>query len=222
MGKDAKEMAMSIKEEIIRNRIVLIARGIDSTQICDAARAVYQGGGRFLEITLNQASSSAAEDTGALIRMVRDLGLPEFHVGAGTVITESQLESVYDSGAEFILSPNTDPLIIKRTKELGLTSVPGAYTPSEIQYAWACGADIVKVFPASIGGIPYVHAIRGPLNNIPLMAVGGINENNAKEYLANGYCSCGLGSNILRKDLIENGDYDSLTELVRRLISNTR
>ena len=213
---------MSIKEEIVRSRIVLIARGIDRTRICDVARAVYQGGGRFLEITFNQDSSSSAEDTGALIRMVRNLGLPGFHVGAGTVITESQLESAYDSGAEFILSPNTDPYIIKRTKELGLTSVPGAYTPSEIQCAWASGADIVKVFPASIGGIPYVHAIRGPLNNIPLMAVGGINENNAKEYLANGYCSCGLGSNILRKDLIENGDYDSLMELVSRLISNTR
>ena len=213
---------MSIKEEIVRSRIVLIARGIDRTRICDVARAVYQGGGRFLEITFNQDSSSSAEDTGALIMMVRNLGLPGFHVGAGTVITESQLESAYDSRAAFILSPNTDPYIIKRTKELGLTSVPGAYTPSEIQCAWASGADIVKVFPASIGGIPYVHAIRGPLNNIPLMAVGGINENNAKEYLANGYCSCGLGSNILRKDLIENGDYDSLMELVSRLISNTR
>lgn len=213
---------MSIKDEIIKNKVVLIARGIDGSRICDVAKSIYEGGGRFLEITFNQASVSAAEDTGTLIKMVKALGLEGFHVGAGTVITSSQLEAAYKNGAEFILSPNVDVEIIRKTKELGLTSVPGAYTPSEIQNAFSAGADIVKVFPASLGGISYVRAIRGPLNNIPLMAVGGIDENNAKDFLANGYCSCGLGSNILKKDLIENGDYDSLTELVSRLISNTR
>ena len=213
---------MSIKEEIIKNRIVLIARGISKSQIVDVAEAIYRGGVRFLEITFNQASSSAAEDTGELIRKVRDLGLDGFHVGAGTVVTEDQLESAFQNGAEFILSPNTNVDIIRKTKELGLVSVPGAYTPSEIESAWEAGADIVKVFPASIGGIPYVHAIRGPLNNIPLMAVGGISESNIRDYLSNGYCSCGLGSNILRKDLIDSNDFDGLTGLVSKLVANAR
>lgn len=210
---------MRIKQEIIKNKIVLIARGISESKIKDVARAVYDGGARFLEITFDQACPAALEETGRAISYVRSLDLEGFHVGAGTVMTIGQLDTAYENGAEFILSPNVDGDIVRRTKELGLVSIPGAYTPSEIAYAARLGADIVKVFPASIGGISYIKSIRGPLNHIPFMAVGGISEANIKDYLDNGCCSCGLGSNIIRRDLISSCRFDELTALVKKLIS---
>ena len=209
---------MGIKEEIIRNKVVLISRGIGGGRMKDMAKALYEGGARLLEITFNQSSPDAVKETGDAIASVCSLGLDGLHVGAGTVMTEEQLLAANDSGAEFILSPNVDTAIIRRTKELGLGSVPGAYTPTEIAEAWKAGADIVKLFPASIGGIAYLRAIRGPISHIPLMAVGGISEANIGEFLKNGCCSCGLGSNIVRKDLIEAGRYDELTALVRKLM----
>ena len=210
---------MQIKQEIISKKIVLIARGISEAQIKDVAKAVYDGGARFLEITFDQACPDTMMATGHAIYSVRSLDLEGFHVGAGTVMTMRQLETASENGAEFILSPNVDADIIRKTKDLGLVSIPGAYTPSEIAYAAKLGADIVKVFPASIGGISYIRSIRGPINHIPLMAVGGISESNIRDYLDNGCCSCGLGSNIVRRDLISSCKFDELTALVRKLVS---
>ena len=121
-----------------------------------------------------------------------------------------------DAGAKYIISPNTDEKVIKKTNECGMVSIPGALTPTEIQYAHACGADFVKLFPADNLGIGYIKAVLAPLSHIKLLAVGGVNENNLKDFLNVGVKGVGIGSNITKKELIKQGQYDEITKLAKK------
>lgn len=138
-------------------------------------------------------------------------------VGAGTVTSTALAELAHSAGAQFIVSPDTDPAVIRRTKELGMCAMPGAMTPSEIKTAYEAGADFVKVFPASVLGPEYIRAIRGPLGQIPLLAVGGVSEGNAAAFLQAG-CA---GGKLVNRDWIAAGQWDSITQLARQLVENT-
>ena len=141
------------------------------------------------------------------------------HIGAGTVLTEKQAELTKQAGGEFVISPDTNPKVIKRTKELGMVSMPGALTPSEIQLAHISGADFVKLFPVSNLGIDYVRAVKAPLSNIRLLAVGGVDLSNIPGYLDIGVCGFGIGSNIVSGKLIGQNDYKGLEELAKKYVS---
>ena len=142
-------------------------------------------------------------------------------VGAGTVTSAALAELAHSAGAQFIVSPDTDPAVIRRTKELGMCAMPGAMTPSEIKTAYEAGADFVKVFPASVLGTEYIRAIRGPLGHIPLLAVGGISEENAAAFLQAGCVGVGVGGKLVNRDWIAAGQWDSITQLARQLVENT-
>jgi 2-dehydro-3-deoxyphosphogluconate aldolase/(4S)-4-hydroxy-2-oxoglutarate aldolase len=205
---------------IKENKLVAIARKVRVEDIVNTAKALYDGGIRLMEITFNQESSNCIEDTVSSIRAVKEALGNRMCVGAGTVITIEQAEAAKEAGADFALAPNTDPDVIGRIKELGMVAVPGAMTPSEIVLAWRSGADIVKLFPANNLGLDYVKAIKGPIGHIPLMAVGGINNSNVSTYLSHGFCSCGIGSCLVRNDLISSGDFDSLRKLADEYVGS--
>ncbi len=173
-----------------RERLIAIARNIPEDLIDDAASAMLRGGIRFIEVTLNR------DDAYAAIRRLAARS-HEIHVGAGTVLTLEQLERAVEAGATYIISPHADPLIIRRTRELGLVAIPGAYTPTEIQQAHAAGADFVKLFPASEAGTGYVRALRGPLPDIRLLAVGGVSLENMTDFMKAGIQGFGIGSDLL-------------------------
>lgn len=145
-------------------------------------------------------------------KLVAEFG-EEMHVGAGTVTQVAQVEKAAESGACYMISPNTDIEVIKHTKELGALSIPGALTPTEIQMAWNAGADFVKIFPASSFGVSYIKAVKAPLPHIPMLAVGGIDQYNMKEFINAGIKGFGIGSNIVSQELICSGAYEKLTEL---------
>ena len=154
-------------------------------------------------------------------------------VGAGTVTSAALAELAHSAGAQFIVSPDTDPAVIRRTKELGMCAMPGAMTPSEIKIAYEAGADFVKVFPASVLGPEYIRAIRGPLGpeyirairgplgQIPLLAVGGVSEGNAAAFLQAGCVGVGVGGKLVNRDWIAAGQWDSITQLAWQLVENT-
>ncbi|MDI9468637.1 MAG: bifunctional 4-hydroxy-2-oxoglutarate aldolase/2-dehydro-3-deoxy-phosphogluconate aldolase [Bacillota bacterium] len=173
-----------------RERLIAIARNIPEELIDDAATAMLRGGIRFMEVTLNR------EDAFAAIRRLAQRS-DEIHVGAGTVLTLEQLERAVEAGASYIISPHTDPVLIRRTRELGLVAIPGAYTPTEIQLAHAAGADYVKLFPASEAGCGYIRALRGPLPDIRLLAVGGVALENMPDFIRAGIQGFGIGSDLL-------------------------
>ena len=141
-------------------------------------------------------------------------------MGAGTVTTLEMLDAAYQAGAKFIVSPDMNPEIIAKTAELGLVSMPGAMTPTEILAAYRAGADFVKVFPATSLGAAYVKAVRGPFNHIPLLAVGGVNEKNVDEFIKAGAVGAGVGGNLVNKDWIAAGEFDKITALAKEFIEN--
>lgn len=120
-----------------------------------------------------------------------------------------------DAGAQYIITPNTNVELIRKVKEYGLLSFPGALTPSEIEIAYQAGADAVKVFPAGNLGPSYIKAVKAPLSHIPLMAVGGVNEKNAADFLAAGCCGIGVGGNLVNKAWIEAGEWEKIIALAQ-------
>jgi 2-dehydro-3-deoxyphosphogluconate aldolase/(4S)-4-hydroxy-2-oxoglutarate aldolase len=181
---------MTSLDLILRHKIVAILRGCEPERVPDIAEALAKGGVRLLEITLN------SRDAFKVIRQIASTMGDRMLVGAGTVTTPGEAEIAIDAGARFILSPAFDPDTIRVTKELGAVSIPGAFTATEILAAWRNGADIVKVFPASVGA-SYFRDLRGPLPQIRLMPTGGVNLHNIREFRAAGAVAYGIGSALV-------------------------
>lgn len=181
---------MTSLEQILEYKIVAILRGCVPARIPDIAAALWAGGVRLLEITLNSPGALKA------IREVADTMGERLLVGAGTVLNAAEAEAAIDAGARFILSPSLDIDTIRVTKQLGAVSIPGAFSATEILTAYRNGADIVKIFPASVGA-SYFRDIRGPLPQIPLMPTGGVNLDNIREFRAAGAVAYGIGSALV-------------------------
>jgi len=202
---------------ILDNKIIAIVRGISSSKILDTVKALKNGGIVCVEVTFDAKDEEMSKDTVKSISMIKENFGDSIAVGAGTVITQENVERAAKAGAEYIISPNTNELVIKETKKLGLISIPGATTPSEIIDAYNYGADIIKLFPAATLGLDYLKAISGPINHIPLMAVGGINRGNARMFIDAGCVGVGVGGNLVNRKLIEAGDFKAIEELSREL-----
>ena len=140
-------MAQDLCARLREKKLISIVRGAPTEKITKIADAIYRGGFRFMEITFDQSGKTPHAVTAEQIRIVREAFDGRLHVGAGTVMTEAQLKLAAEAGAEYIISPNVDTAIIRATKAVGLISIPGAFTPSEIAGAYQAGADFVKLFP---------------------------------------------------------------------------
>lgn len=204
---------------ILDNKFVAIVRRVAPSNIVQLAHALYDGGIRSLEVTFDQASPTCISDAMESIIMVHAEFGGDMLVGAGTCLTSEQVQAAYDAGAYYILSPDTNVDIIHKVKNLGLVSIPGAMTPTEVLTAWNAGADIVKLFPAGFLGFDYYRSIRRPINHVPMMAVGGVNLGNAREFLDLGFTSCGLGSGLANPLLVKEGRFDEITEKARAFVS---
>ncbi len=205
------QMIQTIKEE----KLIVILRGIPKERLIPLAEAMYRGGVRLLELTYSADGKISDSETAQRISLLARHFDGRMQIGAGTVLTPEQVELTHRAGGSFIISPDTFEEVIARTRELGLVSIPGALTPSEITRAYRAGADFVKLFPITSLGSAYVKAIRAPLSQIPLLAVGGVDENNMEEYLRAGVSGFGVGSNIVDKKLLEAEDYAGIEALAR-------
>lgn len=207
---------------ILEEKIIAIIRGIDREAILDTARAIKEGGISCLEVALDHSTDSSARNTYEAIALLhRELG-EELCIGAGTVLNEEEVRHCAEAGAAYIISPNTNPDVIWKTKELGLVSIPGALTPSEIVTAHEAGADIVKLFPAGILGIEYIRAVRNPLIHIAMSAVGGVTPGNCAEFLRAGCCCVGVGSNLTDRKAIACGDFVRITNNAREYVRSVK
>ena len=211
------------REEIIKSiekyKIVVILRGLTQKQLIDVVDAMIKGGIKFVEITFDQSGKISNETTADNIRALKNNFSDKAHIGAGTVMTEAQVEIAYKAGAEFIISPDCDERVIHKTRELGMISIPGAFTPTEVANAYRFGADFVKLFPATSIGPAYIKAIKAPLSHIKLLAVGGINESNMSEYLKAGISGFGVGSCIVNKKMLDQNDWSGITELSKKYVN---
>lgn len=201
--------------KILESKIIAIVRGLAPEYMVKLAEALHAGGIDLMEVTFNQVKPETWKDTAAAIKAVGEHMKGKMLVGAGTVIRQEQLDMARDAGAQYIITPNTNVELIRKVKEYGLLSFPGALTPSEIEIAYQAGADAVKVFPAGNLGPSYIKAVKAPLSHIPLMAVGGVNEKNAADFLAAGCCGIGVGGNLVNKAWIEAGEWEKIIALAQ-------
>jgi 2-dehydro-3-deoxyphosphogluconate aldolase / (4S)-4-hydroxy-2-oxoglutarate aldolase len=205
-----------MREEIIQlvkaAKIIAIVRGQNEETLIPLAEALHAGGIRLMEVTFNQKDPASWKSTGSGIAALKKHLSDKMRFGAGTVMSADQLAIAHDAGAEFIVSPGADMRVIAQTRHLGLVSMPGAMTPTEIAAAYDAGADYVKVFPAGSLGADYIKSIRSPLSHIPMLAVGGIHLENAASFLATGVLGLGIGGNLVSSERIRQGRFDLITQ----------
>lgn len=211
------------KEEVIRKieeqKIIAIIRGLDTETVAKTAVALEKGGIGLIEVTFDQKAADGYKETATGISEIKKR-CKNVIVGAGTVLTTEQADIAVNAGAEFIISPDSDEKVIRHTVKKGVVSIPGAYTATEIKRAHDLGADLVKVFPCIDGALSYIKAIKAPLSHIKLLAFGGINADNAKDFLKAGAVGVGVGSALVNKEFVKNDEYDKLTALAEGFIHN--
>ncbi len=215
-----------MREKIIKQvedeKVIAIIRGIEPEKCLKVAQALYDGGIRMVEVTFDQKDVEKQKNTADSIRIISEKFQGKLSVGAGTVTSVELVEMAAEAGAQYIISPDTSELVIKRTKELGLVSMPGAFAPTEIMNAHRWGADFVKLFPIGTMGTAYIKAVMAPINQIKFLAVGGVNPENITEFLDAGCCGAGIGGNLVNKKWIEAGEYGKITETARELIEKVK
>lgn len=200
-------------QRILDGKVVAIVRGISSKYMIPTVEALKNGGITCVEVTFSLKSEEQSLDTLNSISMIKEHFGDSVAVGAGTVLTPENVARAKEAGATYIISPNVDEAVIKATKKMGMISIPGAVTPTEVITAYNWGADIVKLFPAASLGLPYVKALMGPIDGIPLTAVGGIDAANYRDFINIGCVGVGVGGNLANKKLIEAGDFESIKKL---------
>ena len=184
---------ITFKDALAKMPLVAIIRGVKPDEVLGVATAIKDAGFTLIEVPLN-----SPEPYKSIEIMAQAMG-DEILIGAGTVINVEQVNKVHAAGGRLMVSPHTNVQVIKRTKQLGLYSVPGFYTPSEAFTAIDAGADALKMFPADTLGVTGLKAISVVLPaDMPVFAVGGVKLNNMAAYIAAGAAGFGLGTGIYK------------------------
>ncbi len=202
---------MSLLQRILEEKLVAVVRA-DSPEIAtEAAYAAFRGGISCLEITFTVPQ---AERSMLSLRKK----LPEAIIGAGSITTREQAESSWEAGAEFFVSPHTDPYLVEWFRERDLFYMPGGLTPSELMLAWKNGCAVQKLFPASLGGPAMVRALLQPLPFLRLMVSGGVDEKNALAFLQAGAVALNVGGSLFTKTYLQHKDWSAIEAASHRLI----
>jgi len=204
-----KEQAL---QYIIDTGVVAIVRLDCSEHLVRVAQAVREGGVKVIEFTLT------TPDALEMIREASKILPSDVLLGAGTVLDPESARAAILAGAEFTVSPTLNPAVIEMCRRYSKVCIPGALTPTEILTAWECGADIVKVFPATLGGPQYFKDIAGPLPQIKLIPTGGVSLENAGAFIKAGAVAVAAGSNLVNAKAVKEGRFDAITEAARKYI----
>lgn len=200
-------------EQIATGRLVAILRGDFGGRESELVAVLHEAGLTAVEVTLNSPGALTIIE-----KLATQFGT-QMAVGAGTVLTVADVEQAAASGACFIVSPNRNAAVIAATKRLGLVSLPGCFTPSEIVEALDAGADALKIFPANTLGPGYVKALRAPLNQVRLVPTGGVTPAKAREYFAAGAWAVGIGSELVGKEVLQAGNFELLQRRAAEFVS---
>jgi len=200
-------------DRVLNNGLVAILRAPSGDQLVKVAEALYEGGVEILEVTLTVPN--ALEIINDVSKRLGDKVI----LGAGSVLDPETARAALLAGSEFIVSPVVNLDVIKLCRRYSKLIMPGAFTPTEIITAWEAGADIVKVFPADVGGPSYLKAVKAPLPQVRLMPTGGVDLNTMESFVKAGACAVGLGSSLVEKDAIANGDMNRITDLASQYVA---
>jgi 2-dehydro-3-deoxyphosphogluconate aldolase / (4S)-4-hydroxy-2-oxoglutarate aldolase len=212
----------STLRRIVEGGIVAVVRFEASAPLVNVVKSLAAGGVTAAEVTFT------VPDAIDVIRDARREVGDRLVLGAGTVLDPETARAAILAGAEFIVAPTVNLDVIRLCRRYDKAVMPGAFTPTEVLTAWEAGADVVKIFPADVGGPPYLKALHGPLPQVRLMPTGGVDLATAEAFLKAGASCLGIGSALVDPKAVANGDFDRIRELaaqytaiVRRLRSMT-
>jgi 2-dehydro-3-deoxyphosphogluconate aldolase/(4S)-4-hydroxy-2-oxoglutarate aldolase len=206
-------MDKTAKLNLIRKTgVVAIMRATSSEQLVAAADAIKAGGVRVIEVTMTTPGALT------VIEQASSKYGDEVLFGAGSVLDAETARAAILAGAGFIVAPTLDLRTIALCNRYSIPAMPGCYTPSEMLTAWQAGADMVKLFPASVGGPSLVKAIRAPLPQLEIVPVGGVNLDTAADFIRSGAAALGVGSSLVNQKLLDAGDMGELTRRAKAFI----
>jgi 2-dehydro-3-deoxyphosphogluconate aldolase/(4S)-4-hydroxy-2-oxoglutarate aldolase len=199
-------------ERFKRQPIMGILRGGHPDDMEPLVEAVCAAGLQTLEIAMNTPNAEA------LLRRAVAAADGRLTFGAGTVLTVDTLHRALQAGATFAVLPTLEADVVEECGKRGIPVFPGAFTPQEIHNAWRAGATMVKVFPARSLGPAYFEEIRGPFDNIPLLACGGVNAGNVAAFFGSGAAAVAFGGSVFRKEWMNANDFRCIEAAVRELV----
>jgi len=205
-----RQIASAIESE----RVSAIIRTNDQRTAAAAIQAAVDGGFRMVEFTLT---------TPGAIELIQDFSRREgLLVGAGTVLTLPQARQAVEAGARFLVSPICDPVILTEAAKLDVPTIPGAFTPTEMETAHRLGADFVKVFPAPAGGVSFIDAVRAPLPHLRLFPTAGITPENFLEYLQAGCAGVGFVRSLFEPSDLAASNFSAIRDRAATVIRRLR
>ena len=199
-------------QDIVNCGVVAIIRVASAQEAVEVCGAIAKGGVKPIEITMTVPGAIDA------IKELKGVMKDNVLLGAGTVLDSETARAVILAGAEFVVCPTLNLEVIEVCRRYSKIVVPGAFTPTEILTAWEAGADIVKVFPATVGGPRYFRDIRGPLPQIRLMPVGGVNLENTPDFIRAGAVAVAAATSLVDKKAVSEGKYDIITENAKKFV----
>ncbi len=200
--------------KLIESGAVAVIRLADPKKLIKVAEAIYTGGVSGIEITMTVPDA---------IRVIADASKEigsYMNVGVGSVLNVETAHKAIDAGAKYVVSPIFKKEIIEIAHRNGVPAMPGAFTPTEIQTAYECGADIVKVFPADVVGMAFFKGVLAPMPHLKLMPTGGVTLTNAGDWLKAGACAVGVGTALLDRKAIDSENYKALTDNAKILMES--
>ena len=203
-------------KRILDGGIVAVVRAESGDKLAQVVRALADGGVTAAEITFTVPN---AVD---VIRKVRDELGDAIVLGAGTVLDPETARAAILAGAEYIVSPAVNLDVIRLCRRYDKVVMPGALTPTEVISAWEAGADVVKIFPADLGGPPFLKALRAPLPQIKMMPTGGVDLHTAEAFLKAGACCLGVGGSLVEAKAVASGDFARLRDLASQYVAIVR
>ena len=206
-------MKKSAKLHLIRETgVIAIMRAQSPDQLIAAAEAIQRGGVKVIEVTM---TTPGALDV--IAQATRRFG-DDVLFGAGSILDSETARAAVLAGASFIVSPTLKVEVITLARRYGVPVLPGCYTPTEMLAAWEAGADMIKLFPASVGGPDLLQALLAPLPQLEIVPVGGVDLNTAADFIRKGAAALGVGSSLINQKLLDTGDMEELTRRASRFI----
>jgi len=203
---------MSVVKVLGSAGVVAVVRAPDAQSVIQVAEALIEGGVYVIEVTFTTPDAASA------ISNVASRFGGDVVVGAGTVTTPLQAKIAADSGAQFLVSPGFDVEVGEAMRDTGVTTIVGSLTPSEVMAAVSFGAEIIKIFPASLGGPSYLKSLRGPFPVARFMPTGGVRPDNLKDWLRAGAFAVGAGGDLVSERAIREKDWESITLVAKQFM----
>ena len=208
-------------ELLKKEKFIGLLRNVPIEKTEEVAWAMYKGGVRIFEVTYNPSKKDTVKTVEKQFEILKS-SLNDIGICAGTVVFPELVTAAKKCGAKAIVSPNVNLDVIKLTKENKMLSIPGAYTPSEIAYAYDAGADIVKVFPVLPNDILYLKTVMSPLSHIPFITTGGVNPDTINSFLEAGALAVAAGASVVKPELLKENDYKGIEYEAKRHIDEIK